>query len=69
MSATIEESLYERVASVAREFERNHEQHEIAAAETTNDCTQERHQGKADAFELAARRLRVVLDEDGDTDA
>lgn len=68
MSAAVKESLFERVKAVAIELERNQEQHEIAAAETTNDFKQERHGGKAAGFELAAGRLRDVLDDGGPDD-
>lgn len=68
MSAAVEESLFERVKAVAIELERNQEQHEIAAAETANDFKQERHEGKAAGFGLAASRLRTILDDGGPDD-
>lgn len=67
MSGALEESLHEQVKSVAREFDRRHEQLSLTASESMDDPKQARYQGKADAFEQAATRLRVVLDGgDGD---
>lgn len=68
MSVTVEESLHERVKAVAIELEHKQEEHEIAAAETTNDFKQERFEGKAIGFELSAKRLRTILDDGGDAD-
>ena len=69
MSATVEESLHERVKAITIELKRQQEEHEIAAVETTNDFKQERLTGKAIGFELSAKRLRTILEDGGDDDA